>query len=153
MSSWTGEWREFCVEVYILNNCIITTQCAFCKQFKLKLWDPVPSPQKIRQWRENVRTKGIANNEERGRSKPGRPKSVCKEETVKRVQKTLIISPAPSGWRHAASLRIKFTSWQRIIKKNLNMHPYKIQITQQVKDRLSTAVSFLWKNVDDGCAG
>jgi len=94
----------------------------------------VPSPQTIRRWRENVRTKGIANNGEKGRHKSGRPKTVRKEETVERVRKALIVSPARSGRKHAASLRIKRTTWRRIVKEDLNMHPYKIQITQQLND-------------------
>ncbi len=84
----------------------------------------------------------------------GPPKSVRKEETVERVRKALLVSPVCSGQKHAASLRIKRLSWQRIVKNNLNMHPYKIQTTQQVKDDdYPQWFLFCEKIVDDGCAG
>ncbi len=134
MSSWTSKQGKFCVEAYILNNSIIATPRAFRKQFKLKRCDPVPSPKTLRRWHENVRTNGITNNGEQGRPKPGWSKSVSKEETVERVREALIVSSVRSGWKHAASLQIKHTSWQRIVKNDLNMQPFKIQITQQVKD-------------------
>lgn len=131
---WTGAERGFCVEMYIHTDSIVVTQHSFRKHYKRKRHDLVPSPKAIKRWPENIRLHGIANNDEKGRPKSSPPRTVPTQTNVERVRSALVAMPTSSGRKHAASTHLSQCSWRRIVRDDLNMHPFKIQITQQLKD-------------------
>lgn len=64
---------------------------------------------------------------------PGRDRTVRTEQNIALVQDSVAVSPQKSLQRRSQQLGISTTSLQRILKKDLHMHPYKIQLTQYLK--------------------
>lgn len=65
--------------------------------------------------------------------KIGRPKTKRSPENVERVRNSLQISPRRSLRKRAQALNLKLSTTQRIIKHDLNYHPYKLAVTQKLE--------------------
>jgi len=67
------------------------------------------------------------------RKSPGRNRNVRTQQNIAVVQDSVNVSPVKSLRRRSQQLGMSTSSVHRILKKDLHMHPYKIQLTQQLK--------------------
>ena len=65
----------------------------------------------------------------------GSEKSVRSQENIEAVRVAMVRSPRRSAKQHALQLGISDTSVRRILHKDLNFHPYKLQIAQALKQQ------------------
>lgn len=63
----------------------------------------------------------------------GRPRSGRSEQNIAVVRQSVAVSPAKSVLRRSQELGIGYSSVHRILRYDLHYHPYKIQLTQQLK--------------------
>lgn len=63
----------------------------------------------------------------------GRPRSARTIENIAVVQNSVMVSPGKSVRRRAQQLHLLPSSLHRILTKDLKMHAYKIQLTQELK--------------------
>ena len=128
---WLGSHRSFVVETFFTNSGSLTaTQRLFRTHFKLGRHNPVPSRNTILLWIKNFRKNGSALN----RRSTGRPRTSTTPENAMAVKASVQLSPQRSARKHAAALRISATSVRRILHKELQMHPYKIVLAQELNE-------------------
>lgn len=65
--------------------------------------------------------------------KTGRRRLVRTDENIAIVNDSVTVSPTRSIRRRSQQLNLSSTSLQRILSKDLHMHAYKVQLTQEVK--------------------
>lgn len=129
MDRWTGEHRGYAVKAYYTNGeSLVKTRRAFRRHFNIPRNRPVPSDKAIRSWINNLEQTG-STSKKRG----GSAKTVRTPQNIATVQQALLKSPRRSAKQHALRLGISNTSVRRILHKDLNFHPYKIQIVQSLK--------------------
>ena len=63
----------------------------------------------------------------------GRPGSGQSEENVAAVREAIDLSQGKSIWRASAELNISVTSIQRILRRELRLFPYSIQVVQKLE--------------------
>ena len=128
---WLGSHRSFVVETFFTNSGSITaTQRLFRTHFKLGRHDPVSSRNTILLWIKNFRKNKCALK----RRSTGRPRTSTTPENAMAVKASVQQSPQRSARKHAAALRISATSIRRILRKELQMHPYKIMLAQELNE-------------------
>ncbi|XP_046962436.1 uncharacterized protein LOC124531912 [Vanessa cardui] len=130
MEHYTGEQRAFCVEAYYKNgdSCTIARRL-FCSNFRLHDLNQCPSESVIRSWVRKFESLGSTLNE-----KPaGRTRTVRTEENVSEVVASVRRDPQQSSRKRSAELAISRTSLRRILTKDLKLHPYKLQLVQELK--------------------
>ena len=66
-------------------------------------------------------------------SRTGRPPSARTEENIERVRASTEEEPEISTRRRPEELSLHRTSLRRILRRDLNMFPYKIQLAQELK--------------------
>lgn len=128
MERWTIEERICAVEWFIRTGSIIETQRGFRRQLNRR---DSPSDVAIRRWVSQWRLNGSVVN----KSPPGRPRSVRTPENIARVRESVVRSPKRSAKKHGIALQISDRSVRRILHHDLNFHPYKMQVAQQLLDR------------------
>ena len=129
--AWSGKHRAFVVEEHIKNGeSVITTQRAFRRRFGLGRHAPVPEGKTIRLWVSNFRLTSSALK----RQSPGRPRTATGVENVTLVRASIQHSPRRSARKHAAALCMSDRSVRRILHQELNMHPYKMMVVQELNE-------------------
>lgn len=130
MEQWSPEQRAFVIEAYFKSgDSIIATQRQFRAFFQLGRHGEVPSRSTIMRWVTNFRTTGSAM-----KKKPtGRPRSARTPENIGRVRAAVENSPRRPARKQAAALNMSDRSVRRILRFDLNFHPYKLAIVQQLK--------------------
>ncbi|XP_014776286.1 uncharacterized protein LOC106873445 [Octopus bimaculoides] len=129
--NWTGEHCAFIVETFIKNESVTATQRAFCLRFRLGRYDPVPARNMILLWVSNFRASGSALK----RKSTGRPRTARTPENVAAVRASIQQSPRHSASKRAAALRLSDRSLRRILHNDLQMHPYKMILSQELSER------------------
>ena len=119
-----------CGNFFTNSGSITATQRLFRTHFKLGRHDPVPSRNTILLWIKNFRKNGSALK----RRSTGRPRTSTTPENAMAVKASVQQSPQRSARKHAAALRISSTSVRRILHKELQMHPYKIMLAQELNE-------------------
>ena len=144
MTVYSKVQRARIVEAYFKHNgSLIAVQRDFSREFKQK------SPSKhciiatIAKFRE---TGGTAD-----KKRSGRPRSARNEDAVEVVSISVAENPNTSTRKRSSQLEISRTTLQRIMKKDLRLYPYKIQVTQLLKSadrqkRMDFARQFLSLN-------
>lgn len=128
---WTNEQRAFAVEAYFSNGrSIIATQRAFRIRFNIRPAGAVPGRQSIVTWVDTFRASGSVM-----KSGSGGRRTVSTPENVERVRQSFLRSPRRSARKHAAALGISDRSVRRILHCELNFHPYKMAVTQELSER------------------
>ena len=117
--AWSGEHRAFAVEEQLKNESVITTQRAFRRHFGLGRHSRVPDGKTIRLWVSNFRATSSALK----RLSP---------DSVEHVRASIQHSPRRSARKHTAALSMSDRSVRRILHDDLNMHPYKTMIVQEL---------------------
>jgi len=129
MERFTGEQRAFCVKAYYKNgdSCIVARRL-FRARFNLHDLNQCPSETAIRLWVKKFEASGSTLN-----AKPtGRRKSIRTEENVAEVAASVRRDPQQSSRKRSAELGLARTSLRRILGKDLKLHPYKLQVVQEL---------------------
>ncbi|CAK1604586.1 unnamed protein product [Parnassius mnemosyne] len=130
MSQWTGEQRAFAIEAYFKANdsCAIARR-RFCSRYNIRRLRDAPSENLIRLWVRRFRkTSSAANN-----PRPGSSRTSRTDDNIELVANSLRDNPRQSVRKRAAALGLPKTIVHEILKKDLKLHPFKIQIVQALK--------------------
>ncbi|KAA5588277.1 DUF4817 domain-containing protein, partial [Pseudomonas aeruginosa] len=104
-------------------------RCLFRSKFNLHDLNQCPSESVIRSWVRKFESSGSTLNE-----KPaGRPRSIRTEENVSEVAVSVRRDPQQSSRKRSAELAISRSALRRILTKDLKLHPYKLQLVQELK--------------------
>lgn len=129
MLRWTSEQRVFAVKAYYKNaDSVVGAQRALRREFDLSPRDPVPSANAINIWVRNFEATASTTKKRGGSVKTART-----PENVNRVRDALARSPRKSAMRHSLELGLSDRTVRRILKSDLNFHPYKIQVVQALQ--------------------
>lgn len=130
MSHWTGEQRAFAVEAYFkANDSCATARRRFCSHYNIRRLSDGPSENLIRLWVRRFRETGTAANNPR----PGPSRISRTNENIELVVNSLNNNPRQSVRKRAAALGLPKTIVHEILKKDIKLHPFKIQIVQALK--------------------
>ena len=91
----------------------------------------VPSQNAIRQWVRQWLEEGAVTC----KNPPGRPSSVCTPDNSARVLASVSRSPMRSARKHAQTLSMSDNSVRRILRIDLSLHPYKLQVMHALSNR------------------
>lgn len=130
MSQWTGEQRAFAIEAYFKANdsCAIARR-RFSSRYNIRRLRDAPSEDLIRLWVRRFKTTSSAANNTR----PGPSRTSRTDDNIELVANSLRDNPRQSVRKRAAALGLPKTIVHEILKKDLKMHPFEIQIVQALK--------------------
>jgi hypothetical protein len=114
--------RSWFVLKFARCNSFVTVQRAFRPQF----WRRGPPEKSIRRWYKQFRYRGRICHQGKGRT--GRPSFT--EETGDRVRETFTRSPRKSVRTASRQLKIPEPTLRKILRKRLQLCPYKLQVVQ-----------------------
>lgn len=130
MDTWSGAQRAFAIKAFYKNNdSVEAARREFRRHYNLKRHDRVPSAHAINTWIHSFEETGSAMK----KKPPGRTRTVRTPENIESVRAAVIRSPHRSVRRHAVSLQLHSSSVRRILVEDLQYHPYKLQIVQELK--------------------
>lgn len=130
MEHFKGEQRAFCVKNYYKNadSCVIVRRL-FRFHYGLHDLNQCLSESLIRAWVRKFESTGSTLNQ-----KPKGPQRTKRsEETVNEVGASVLRNPGQSTRKRSAELSVSRTTLRRILKKDLKLHPYKLQLVQHLK--------------------
>ncbi|RVE40725.1 hypothetical protein evm_014626 [Chilo suppressalis] len=131
MSHFDGKRRAFCVRAFYENSrSYVVVRRLFCSEYGVRQIREAPSANLIKIW--------IKRFEETGSTfKPhakGRPRTSRTEDNIESVKQSVREYPQMSTRKRSSVLNISRRSLQRILNLDLKLHPYKLQLTQELKD-------------------
>ena len=91
----------------------------------------VPCCNTVNEWAQNFRENASALK----RKPRGRIPMVQTPKNVDKVRMAVVNSPRPSVRRHSAAIGLSDRSVRRILHKDLNFQPYKIDTVKELSDR------------------
>lgn len=126
MYRYTPKERAEIVSLYIENNrSVVSTQRAYRKKYRGR---SAPKGDTIRHLASNFMEHGsVANLQHQARPRPGRS-----NENIEAVRQSVAENPNVSYRRRSQQLNISGTTLRRILKQDLYMFPYKVQLTQRL---------------------
>ena len=131
MELWTGAQRAFAVKAFYRNgDNLAIAQPEFRREFGIHRNRAVPSAQAIKTWVRNFEVTGSTL-----KTKGGSVKTVRTADNIAVVREAIERSPHRSARRHSVSLGLSKASVRRILHKDLNFFPYKIQVTHALHER------------------
>ena len=141
MIRYSKEERTRILQTYIRTMSITEAQRDYRIHFQTRI---SPSKNTIKSLYQKFADIGNVND------KPGsgRKRSIRTEDVIERVAVSITDNPKTSTRKRASQLNISQTTLCRILKKDLKLKPYKIQLTQQLlpndpHQRLEYSESFL----------
>lgn len=130
MERFSGADRALCVREFYKNNDSATVaQRKFCSHRGLRNIKDAPSVPLIRKWVKKFEETGSTMD----KRKSGRPRSSRSDENVEMVNQSIRDNPDLSVRKRAHALNVPRSSLHRILRKDLKLHPYKIQLVQELK--------------------
>ena len=128
MERWGVRECVCAVELFIRMGSITETQCRFRHEWNQQ---EAPSPNTIRRWVRQWCEEGSVTC----KKPPGWPSSVCTPDNIARVLASVSRSPRRSARKHAEALRMSDRSVRRILRSDLSLHPYKLQVVHALSNR------------------
>ena len=132
--SWSTKEMAFCVEAYFACNSYKVVQQSFQRKFQCR---HAPSKSRIFGWMQKFReyeTVQNLNSKSVRDTYSGRPASARTQRNIDAVQDSVDRSPKKSLRRRSQLLGISRESLRRVLKENLHLYPYKIQIHQKLTE-------------------
>jgi len=127
-----AQHRAFVVEAYFKNgDSAVTTQRLFHRHFNISCHSRVPCCNTIKEWVQNFKENASVLK----RKPRGRIPMVRTPENVDKVRMAIVTSARHSVRRNCAAIGLSDGSVRGILHKDLNFHPYKIAIVQELSDR------------------
>jgi len=122
--------RAFVVETFFFKNgeSVTVTHRQFRLHFNVSLHGRIPSRNTILLWVHNFRTTASATKKKQG----GSARTVRTPENVEAVRNAVEQNPRRSAVRHAQALRLSDITVRRILHQDLNFHPYKLMLVQEL---------------------
>ena len=131
MEQWSPQHRAFVVETFFKNGeSVIVTQRKFRLHFNVPRHGRIPSRNTILLWMHNFCTTASATKKHSVSKR-----TVRTPENVEAMQNTVDQSPRRFAVRHAEALRLSDTTVRRILHQDLNFHPYKLMIVQELNEQ------------------
>lgn len=127
MNQFSREQHVQIVKTYYENHSSVRATFRALRQFYGAIGRPAEST--IRRLINKFEATGSVNNQ----PTPTRRRNVRSAQNVAAVRDSVRENPRQSISRRAQELRLSETSLRRILHLNLGMHPYKIQLTQELK--------------------
>ena len=123
----TTEQRGKLVEFYFETKSIVKTQRAYCRYFDVR-----DAPGRKTVWKivNKFRTGRTVHNLNKGRS--GRHKAARTPENIDAVRHSVTQSPKKSSRRRSQELGLSRSSIRRILKLDLKLFPYHIQVKHKL---------------------
>ena len=131
MEQWTKQHCAFVAEAYFKNGDWAITTRLFHRHFNIPRHDRVPCRNTIKEWVQNFRENASALK----RKPQGRIPTVRTPQNVDNVRMAIVKSPRHSVRRHSTATGLSDRSVWRILHKDLNFHPYKTVIVQELNNR------------------
>ena len=137
----TVQHRIKIVKLFLTLQSLSKMQLAFRKHYGVR---SAPARSTILRLVKKFRSEGTVCD----RPKAGRVRSVRTQELVARVQQSVVNSPKMSTCRCSQQLDISERTLRRVLKADLKLFPYKIQVRQALNavDRQSRLVMCEWFN-------
>jgi hypothetical protein len=130
MERYTGAERAFCVRAfYEHNKSVITARRLYRQEHGLRDLSEVPSANVIRKWIKMFEATGSTVTI----THRGRPVSARTADVVQQVKQSVRQNPQQSTRKRSQALDIKRTTLRRILKRDLHLKAYKIQLVQELK--------------------
>ena len=126
----TIEQRSKIVKFYLETKSLVQTQREYRKHFGVK---EAPSVTSIKKIVQKFEVHGTCHNRNKGNS--GRRVSARTELNIDTVRESTVRSPKKSIRRRSSELGLTKSTVQRIMKQDLNLYPYKLEIKQTLTDR------------------
>ena len=127
MQRWLEGHRASAVETFFKNNDSATVKkCVFRRHFDIGRNGKVLTRQTILNWVTQFRTTASIVN----KKPPGHPQTVRTPENVRWVAHAFQHSP-----QHSVALHLTPRTVRRILHEDLEFHPFKIQLVQQLLPR------------------
>ena len=126
----TIEQRSKIVKFYLETKSLVQTQREYRKHFGVK---EAPSVTSIKKIVQKFEVHGTCHNRNKGNS--GRRVSARTELNIDTVRESTVRSPKKSIRRRSSELGLTKSTVQRILKQDLNLYPYKLEIKQTLTDR------------------
>lgn len=125
---WTDVQKAFAAEAYILTKSYNMPRRLFIKRcnFDPRRVDLAPTESSVRRWVEKFRKEGSLT-----RRQAVRNCYVRTEKAIQKVADSVKQSPKRSVRRRGQYLGLKRTSLHTILKKDLRLHPYRVQICKK----------------------
>jgi len=118
-----GEEKAFCVLHFHVSRSVLTVKREFRTRFKKK----PPAKNSIRSWYDKLQRTGCLC---KGKS-PGRP--LTSEATLERIREAFQRSSQKSTARANRELGIPQTTVWRVLRKRLQMYPYRLMMLQHLR--------------------
>jgi len=128
MERWGVRERVCAVDLFIRTRSITGTQRGFHHEQNQQ---EAPSPNSIRQWVRQWHEEGSVIC----KKPPGRLSSIRKPDNIVRVLASISHSPRQFACKHAEALCMSDRSVQRILRMDLSLHPYKVQVVHALSNR------------------
>lgn len=130
MERFTGDQRAFCVRsFYLSNGSYVLVRRQFRAHYQLNNLHQTPSGNLIKQWLRKFEDTGSTSNKPPG----GRRRTARSRENIERVRLAVERNPRRSVRKQAFALNLHRSTVQRVLKQDLKLHPYKIQLVQALK--------------------
>ena len=126
---YTYEQRTKIVEWYIETKSYVKTQRRFAAHFETRA---KPSRRMIQYQVEKFREHGTVQNLNKTRS--GRQRTGRSASNINAVRNSVVQSPKKSIRRRSQELTVTRNSIHRILRMDLNLYPYQVQITHKLTD-------------------
>ena len=128
---WTAEHRAFVVEFYFrLGGSTVGALRKFRAHFKINRNVSLPSRKTVKRWVAKFRSSGST-----GAKRRVSPSKVRTPESVEKVKISIERSPMRSASKHALALGMSDRTVRRILHRDLNFHPYKVAVVQELKSQ------------------
>ena len=132
--SWSTKQKTFCVEAYFANKSYTVVQANFRREFRCR---NAPSKSRIFEWVKKFREHGTVQNlNSKGITDTysGRKVSARTERNIDAVRNSVGHSPKKLLRRRSQELGISRESLRRVLKADLHLYPYQIQIKQKLTE-------------------
>ena len=139
----TLQQRIKIVELFFSERSVAKTQRAFCAIYSVRS-DCAPARSTILRLVKKFRNEGSVCDKPHS----GRPKIARSQKVIETVRDSVLNSPKTSTRRHSQQLDISVTTLRRVLKADLKLFPYKIQVKQALNavDRQSRLDMCEWFN-------
>uniref|UniRef100_UPI00358E2E41 uncharacterized protein n=1 Tax=Myxine glutinosa TaxID=7769 RepID=UPI00358E2E41 len=128
---WTKEEKLFCVTTYLETKSFKTVQAKFRRKFNFNNY---PQKNQVYRWAHTFQATGSVNNLNKKAETPssGRKLTARSPDNVNAVRPSVGRSPKRSIRRRSQEQGLSRASVQRILIKDLQLYPYKIQIKHKL---------------------
>lgn len=131
MDRFDVQQRAFCVRTFFeLNHSYMAVRRRFRARYALHDINEAPTANLIKSWIKKFEERGSTENIR----PPGLPRNVRTNQNIDRVRDAVAQDPRRSVRKQASVLQLHKSSVFRILKKDLNLHPFKTQKVQELKE-------------------